>query len=67
VLPAALPPERIIEHARRYLAAFKVPRYVEYRDEFPRTPSGKVRKQVLIGEKPDLRTGSWDRVDNLWR
>ena len=64
---AQLPPERIVEHARRYLAAFKVPRYIEYREEFPRTPSGKVRKQVLVGEKPDLRAQSWDRVDNLWR
>jgi crotonobetaine/carnitine-CoA ligase len=62
-----VPPERILEHARRYLAAFKVPRYLEYREEFPRTPSGKVRKQVLTGEKPDLRAQSWDRVDNVWR
>ena len=65
--PEALPPERIIEHARRYLAAFKVPRYLEYRDEFPRTPSGKVRKQVLTAENPDLRAQSWDRVDRIWR
>jgi crotonobetaine/carnitine-CoA ligase len=63
----ALPPERIVEHARRYLAAFKVPRYVEYVDEFPRTPSGKVRKQELIAAKPDLRAHSWDRVDGVWR
>ena len=64
---AQVPPERIIEHARRYLAPFKVPRYLEYREEFPRTPSGKVRKQVLTGEKADLRVQSWDRVDQLWR
>jgi crotonobetaine/carnitine-CoA ligase len=63
----ALPPERIVEHARRHLAAFKVPRYIEYVAEFPRTPSGKVRKQVLVAEKPDLRAQSWDRVDKLWR
>jgi crotonobetaine/carnitine-CoA ligase len=62
-----VPPDRIIEYARRYLAPFKVPRYVEYREEFPRTPSGKVRKQILTGEKPDLRTHSWDRVDRVWR
>jgi crotonobetaine/carnitine-CoA ligase len=62
-----VPPEAIIEHARRYLAPFKVPRYIEYRSEFPRTPSNKVRKPVLLAEKPDLRADSWDRVDQVWR
>jgi len=64
---SAMPPERIVEHARRFLAAFKVPRYVEYVAELPRTPSGKVRKQELVAAKPDLRTQSWDRVDGVWR
>ena len=62
-----VPPEAIIAHARKYLAAFKVPRYVEYRTEFPRTPSNKIRKPELQKEKPDLRVGSWDRVDGIWR
>lgn len=62
-----VPPEAIIAHARRYLAPFKVPRYIEYRAEFPRTPSGKVRKPELLKEKPDLREGSWDRVEGVWR
>lgn len=63
----AAPPEKIVAYARRFLAAFKVPRYIEYVSEFPRTPSGKVRKQELIASKPDLRVGSWDRVDGIWR
>ncbi|MBC7802551.1 MAG: acyl--CoA ligase [Candidatus Parcubacteria bacterium] len=62
-----VPPDKIIEHARKYLAPFKVPRYIEYRDEFPRTPSLKVRKPELVKEKPDLRADSWDRVDGVWR
>ncbi|MEO6269772.1 MAG: hypothetical protein ABIP08_05665 [Lautropia sp.] len=62
-----VPPEAIIEHARRFLAPFKVPRYIEYRSEFPRTPSNKVRKPALLVEKPDLRADSWDRVDGIWR
>lgn len=62
-----VPPEAIIEHARRSLAPFKIPRYVEYRTEFPRTASGKVRKPMLAAEKADLRTDSWDRVDGTWR
>ncbi|MGD9945735.1 MAG: class I adenylate-forming enzyme family protein [Burkholderiaceae bacterium] len=62
-----VPPEAIIAHARRYLAPFKVPRYIEYKSEFPRTPSNKVRKPALLTEKPDLRADSWDRVDGIWR
>jgi acyl-CoA synthetase (AMP-forming)/AMP-acid ligase II len=62
-----VPPEKIIEHARKYLAPFKVPRYIEYRTEFPRTPSLKIRKPELVKEKADLRAASWDRVDNVWR
>jgi crotonobetaine/carnitine-CoA ligase len=65
--PSDLPPQRITDYARQYLAAFKVPRYVEYMQEFPRTASGKVRKQELIAARPDQRTGSWDRVDGVWR
>ena len=62
-----VPPEAIIAHARKYLAPFKVPRYIEYRGEFPRTPSNKIRKPELLKEKPDLRADSWDRVDGVWR
>jgi len=62
-----VPPEAIIAHARRFLAPFKVPRYIEYRSDFPRTPSNKIRKPALIQEKPDQRTDSWDRVDGVWR
>ncbi|MBM3508183.1 MAG: acyl--CoA ligase [Alphaproteobacteria bacterium] len=64
---AEVPPEAIIEHARKYLAPFKVPRYIEYRSEFPRTPSNKIRKPELMMEKADQRLDSWDRVDNVWR
>lgn len=62
-----VPPEAILEHARARLAPFKVPRYIEYRTEFPRTPSNKIRKPELVKEKPDLRADSWDRVDGVWR
>ncbi|MFE3960731.1 class I adenylate-forming enzyme family protein [Nocardia sp. NPDC059091] len=39
--------ERIIEHARRELARFKVPRYLEFVADFPRTPSARVAKPRL--------------------
>ncbi len=64
VKPDDLPPSVILEHCGRNLAVFKVPRYLEYRTEdFPRTPSGKIRKAELIAERPDLRIGSWDRIE----
>lgn len=59
-----VPVEAVLDHCGRNLAVFKIPRYLEYRTaEFPRTPSGKIRKAELAAEKPDLRVGSWDRVE----
>jgi fatty-acyl-CoA synthase len=45
---AARDAEALREHLRARLAAFKVPRYVEFVDDLPKTATGKVRK-------PDLR------------
>src|SRR5207244_4254473 len=39
--------ERIIARAGRELARFKVPRYVEFVSDFPRTPSERVSKPAL--------------------
>lgn len=59
---ASFPPEAVIEFCRGNLAAFKVPRFIEYRvGDFERTPSMRVQKQALLNAKPDLRVGSWDR------
>jgi crotonobetaine/carnitine-CoA ligase len=57
-----LPGEKIVEFCADRLAWYKVPRYVEYRTtDFPRTPSMRVRKEVLKAERPDLTEGCWDR------
>jgi long-chain acyl-CoA synthetase len=38
-------------HCAAHLAAFKVPEYVEFRDEpLPRNPAGKILKQLLRGD-----------------
>jgi long-chain acyl-CoA synthetase len=37
----------LIEFARERLAAYKLPRAIEFVDEFPRTPTGKVLKREL--------------------
>jgi long-chain acyl-CoA synthetase len=39
--------EEIQEFCRRYLAKYKIPKYVEFRDTLPRNPAGKVIKSKL--------------------
>jgi crotonobetaine/carnitine-CoA ligase len=65
--PQDTSPEAILEHARKRLAYFKVPRYIEYADDLPRTPSERVEKHKLVKMKSDLRVGSYDAVDKVWR
>ena len=38
----------ILEHCRSHLAAFKVPRLVEFREMLPRSPIGKVLRSELV-------------------
>jgi crotonobetaine/carnitine-CoA ligase len=63
---ADLPGEKVVEFCADRLAWYKVPRYVEYRaTDFPRTPSMRVRKEVLKAERPDLTAECWDRDEAL--
>lgn len=62
-----LPPEAILAHCAKNLAAFKVPRFIEYRSEMPLTASDKIEKHKLVKERPDLRVGAYDREDKVWR
>ncbi|MBW1714155.1 MAG: long-chain fatty acid--CoA ligase, partial [Deltaproteobacteria bacterium] len=39
--------EDIIAHCRRHLADYKVPRYVDFLEELPKNPAGKVLKHKL--------------------
>lgn len=43
----ALTAEDLIEHCRRHLTGYKVPRHVEFRDELPKTNVGKVLRREL--------------------
>ncbi len=46
--PGARPaPDELIAFARERLAGYKLPRSVDFVDELPRTPSGKVLKREL--------------------
>lgn len=44
---ARVTPEALAAHCRRLLGGFKVPRSFEFRDDLPRTPSGKIQKSAL--------------------
>lgn len=59
--------ERIFKYCEENLAIFKVPRYLEFIDALPKTPSEKIAKGALLEGKKDLRIGAYDRVDQCWR
>jgi long-chain acyl-CoA synthetase len=49
---AAVTEDDVKAHCAQHLAAFKVPEYVEFRDEpLPRNPAGKILKQLLRGDE----------------
>lgn len=55
--------EEIAKFCEENMATFKVPRYFEFRDSLPRTPSERVQKKKLIEEKADLTQGGYDRLE----
>lgn len=63
---ADLTPAQVLAHCVANLAFFKIPRYLEYIDQLPKTPSGKISKAVLRESASDLRAGSFDRVEDRW-
>jgi crotonobetaine/carnitine-CoA ligase len=57
---ATVPPEELAAWCAERLAAYKVPRYIEYRTtDFPRTPSMRVQKDLL--RTADGHARVWDR------
>jgi len=49
-----LDPIEIVKWCKERLAYFKVPRYIEFRTEFPKTPTHRVQKYKLKEEKRGL-------------
>jgi acyl-CoA synthetase (AMP-forming)/AMP-acid ligase II len=58
---AELTPEEIVNHCQDELASFKVPRYVEFVEEFPYTPTGKIQKEKLRTRESEADPNHWDR------
>ncbi|MGH7769768.1 MAG: AMP-binding protein, partial [Candidatus Binatia bacterium] len=57
----ALPPKEIWNFCAEHLAAFKVPRYIEYRDSLPKTSSAKIQKNLLREEATAANRLVFDR------
>jgi len=55
-----LKPEELIAFCEDRIAYFAIPRYVEFRESLPRTPTEKVEKYRLKSE--GVTENSWDRV-----
>lgn len=57
-----LPPEAVWHFCRERLAPFKVPRYLEYRKELPKSPSAKIQKNLLRDEANSPDAVVFDRL-----
>ncbi len=55
-----LDPLEIVRWCKERLAYFKVPRFIEFRTEFPKTPTHRVQKYKLKEEKKDLTKDCFD-------
>ena len=60
VTPEQVTPQVIEAHCLERLSKFKVPRYVTYVDDFPRTPSNKIAKNKLMAGVEDLCADAFD-------
>jgi len=57
-------PGEIFKWCEKRIARFKIPRYLEFRKIFPKTPTHRVEKYKLRQEKRDLTEGCVDREES---
>jgi long-chain acyl-CoA synthetase len=48
----------LIAHCRRHLTGYKIPRHVEFRDELPKSPIGKVLRRALVEKRVEATDAS---------
>jgi long-chain acyl-CoA synthetase len=48
--------EDLVAHCRQHLAAYKVPRAIQFTTEVPMTPSGKIMRRLLTDIDDGTRT-----------
>jgi crotonobetaine/carnitine-CoA ligase len=51
----------VVRRVAETLAPYKVPRYVEFTDSFPRTPTERIRRVELADQERDREDHGWDR------
>jgi crotonobetaine/carnitine-CoA ligase len=56
----SLTPEALIRHCEARAPFFAVPRFIEFLDALPRTPSEKIQKHLLRGS--GITSSTWDRI-----
>ena len=54
----------VVEYARDNMAYYMVPRYVQFVDELPKTPTHKIAKYVLRERVATEYAGMWDREEH---
>jgi amino acid adenylation domain-containing protein len=47
---ARLTAQDVLRHCAKHLEDFMVPKFVEFREDLPRTPTGKIAKRLLFGQ-----------------
>ena len=57
----ALTEREVVEYAARSMAYYMVPRYVQFVDELPKTPSQKISKAPLRERAKSTYRAMWDR------
>jgi len=55
-----LEPEELIQFLDQRMAYFMIPRYIEFTDAIPKTPTGKMEKYKL--RTVGISSNTWDRV-----
>jgi len=55
----------IVLRVGRTLAPYKVPRYVEFVEGFPRTPTERIQRVKLADREADRTDYSWDRTEEF--
>ena len=59
-------PQDIVDFACTKLAAFKVPRFIEFVDRFKMTPSERIIKRELLKNREDQSRGAYDAAQKKW-
>lgn len=55
-------PEEILLWCKGKLAEFKIPRFLEFRTDFPKSAIGRIQKNLLKAEKRDFTDNCYDRL-----